>query len=93
MRKAVVLCLVLLPFLTCSARKGRVERTIEDGVEVVLNRTEPYEAKNEKSGFVLERLFSIDTESDDVAGIGLGGYRLLRCRFSGEYLYRGTKNG
>lgn len=44
---------------------------MEDGVEVVLNRIEPYTVKGEPSTFTLEREFAIDTEDDATAELGL----------------------
>ena len=42
MKQTACLCLVLIIFSSC-APKGEVpERAMEDGVEVVLNRHEPY---------------------------------------------------
>ena len=50
---------------------------MKDGVEIVLNRIEPYSIKGELSTFTLEEEFSIDTEDDKIAELGLtdiGGY-------------------
>jgi hypothetical protein len=55
---------------------------MEDGVEVVLNRIEPYEVKDEQSGFSMERLFSIDTERNEIAVTDSGNNRI--SFFSGD---------
>jgi len=71
MRKAACLLLVLLAFYSCASKSEVPERIMEDGVEVVLNRLEPYAVKGEPSSFTLEREFAIDTENDTIAGLGL----------------------
>jgi hypothetical protein len=44
---------------------------MEDGVEVIVNHLEPYKIMGEPSSLILEEMFTIDTERDDVAEIGL----------------------
>ncbi|UCE40521.1 MAG: 6-bladed beta-propeller [Candidatus Aminicenantes bacterium] len=71
MRKGTCLFLVLL-FLSTCAPKGEVpERVMEDGVELVFNRLEPYTIKGKPSPFFLQKEFSIDTENDKIAETGL----------------------
>jgi hypothetical protein len=44
---------------------------MEDGAEVVINHLEPYRIKGEATNLTLEEVFTIDTEKDDVAELGL----------------------
>lgn len=44
---------------------------MENGVEIVLNKIEPYKIKREHTKFTLEKEFVIDTERDDLAKIGI----------------------
>jgi outer membrane protein assembly factor BamB len=44
---------------------------MEDGAEVVLNRHEPYTIKGEPTSFSLQKEFTIDTEDDKMAELGL----------------------
>jgi hypothetical protein len=44
---------------------------MEDGVEVVLNHVEPYKIKGEPSTLYLEEEFTIDTEKDEIAELGV----------------------
>jgi hypothetical protein len=44
---------------------------MENGVEVVLNRLEPYTIKGESPAFTLQKEFTIDTEDDETARLGL----------------------
>jgi hypothetical protein len=62
----------ILCFLTyCGPKQGDVERIMEDGVEVVINHLEPYKIKGEPSTLNLEEEFTIDTERDEIAEVGL----------------------
>jgi hypothetical protein len=54
-----------------SGQQPRVEKIIEDGVEVVLNHIEPYRVPNEPTELVLEKDYMIDAESPDLFKAGL----------------------
>lgn len=71
MKKLVYLFLILFIFISCGPKQDKVERIIEDGVEVVVNHLEPYQIKGEPSQLQLERLVSIDTEDEGIYEIGL----------------------
>lgn len=72
MKKPTYLVLILsLLFFCCAPKQEKVERIMEDGVEVVINHIEPYRIKGEPSTFTLEEEFAIDLERDDIAEIGL----------------------
>ncbi len=70
-RRMLPLFICLILFFSCTPKTEKAERIIEDGVEVVLNRLEPYTLKGEPSIFALEREFSIDTEKEEMTGLGL----------------------
>ena len=65
------LVLVLCFTFGCQKNAEKVERFIEDGVEVIVNHLEPYKIRGEPSSLILEETFTIDTERDDIAEIGL----------------------
>jgi len=44
---------------------------MEDGVEVILNRMKPYKIQGESSTLTLGEEFTIDTESEEIAELGL----------------------
>jgi hypothetical protein len=71
MRKFMTCLLILFLCLGCSQKKKKFERIIEDGVEVVVNHTEPYQIKGQPTTIELEKEFSIDTEKDSTAELGL----------------------
>jgi hypothetical protein len=72
MRKAWILINSVLFVFGCSSNRGRVDKTVENGVEIVLNHLEPYQIKGEPSTFSLEKLLSIDLERADLAKAGMG---------------------
>ena len=77
MRKTGCLLLVLGLLGGCSSGQNRVERIHEDGIEVVLNRTESVRLKDQPQVFSLQKEFVIDPEDDAMAELGLtdiGGY-------------------
>jgi hypothetical protein len=71
MRKIIYLCLILSLFLYCGLKQEKVDKIMEDGVEVVINHIEPYKIKGEPSTFTLDKKFVIDLEREDLAEIGL----------------------
>lgn len=93
MKRAVFLCLFVVLLTACSSRESRIEKTIEDGVEIVLNRTEPYEVDNEQSGFSLQRLFSIDSEEEKYAELGLGDIASFDIDSEGNIYIVGRRTG
>lgn len=96
----VIFC--LLP--ACVSKKDKVERIIEDGVEVVINHLEPYMIEGEPSVLHLEEVFAIDTESDKMAGIGLvemsdfnvdsnGNIYIMLRQTSGNFIFKFDDQG
>lgn len=71
MRETLCLILCLMFFPVCGSKQKNVERVIEDGVEVIINHLEPYKTKKEPSSVYLEKVFTIDTEENDIAAVGL----------------------
>ena len=70
MNKAFILWLCFFLLYGCQSQ-SKIDKTREDGVEVVLNHLHPYIIKGEPSTPVLEKVFSIDTEREDLLKIGL----------------------
>ena len=70
-RKTLCLILCLALFLSCGPKQNKVEKIVEDGVEVVINHLEPYKIKGEPINLVLEEEFIIDFEREDFAKLGL----------------------
>jgi len=72
-RKWLLLILLIYAFsLSCSS-KNEVEKAYEDGVEIILNRVEPYRLEEKPSTFDLETVLTIDMEREDIVREGMGG--------------------
>jgi len=88
MKKSAILTIILFLFFFCSPKGEKVERIIEDGVEVVINHREPYELKGESSTLTLEEELIIDTEREDLAEVGIGEFPAFDVDSSGNiYLW------
>lgn len=55
----------------CGGGQSEIGKTIESGVEVVLNRAQPAQLKGEPSTLTLEKEFVLDTEDDATAAQGV----------------------
>jgi len=73
MKKLILLILFLSFFFYCGPRQEKVEKIMEDGVEVVFNHLEPYKIKGEPSQLSLEEEFIMDFERNDLAGLRIEG--------------------
>ncbi len=62
---------VLLVFLSCGPKQKKVERIIEDGVEVIVNHLEPNEIEGKKSSLIMEEEYTIDLEKAEIVKLGL----------------------
>ena len=71
MKKIITLTLAFLLSLCCVQKSPEIERIIEDGVEVILNSQEPYELSNLPTSLRLHKTFSLDTEDNALAEIGI----------------------
>jgi len=71
MNKVLFLILILLLSSFCGPKPEEIEKIYEGGVEVVVNHLEPYRIRGEPSLLSLQEEFSIDTENDDTAALGL----------------------
>ena len=68
-----LLCLFVgMSFLvSCGGKQPKVDKVIEDGVEVVLNHLKPYQFKGQPARLRLEEETRIDFEKEEYAGLGL----------------------
>jgi len=71
MKKIIHLALILTILLCCVHKQEKVDKIIEDGVEVILNHIEPYMVKDEPTQLVLEEELKIDFESREFTEFGL----------------------
>ncbi|MGA2587156.1 MAG: 6-bladed beta-propeller [Candidatus Aminicenantales bacterium] len=88
----------------CGSNRDRVEKTLENGVEVVFNHLEPYQIKGESGRLRLEKQFSIDLENSELLKIGLtdietfdidsdGMIYVIQWHVKGDYIYKFDGNG
>jgi hypothetical protein len=75
MKRPLSLALLLISCCACGPKPQEVERTIENGVEVVVNHLEPYKIKGEFSGLRLDEELLIDFEKEEIARVGLADIR------------------
>lgn len=104
MRKVLIMVLFLTAVTGCRQEESRVQRVIEDGVEVVVNHSEPYAIAGEKTTIILEEECAIDLEDPAIADIGLydinvfgvdseGSIYLMAMQTQGEHIFKFTSNG
>jgi hypothetical protein len=67
-----VLCSVLALTSSCGKTPSEVERIIEEGVEVILNPVQPIQLPGQPHSLSLKKEYSIDTETEAAAAIGVG---------------------
>lgn len=70
-RKAGGIILTALLCICCGGGGSAVHKTIEDGVQVVLNPAQPVRLMGEPSVLTLDKVFSLDTEDDAIAALGI----------------------
>jgi len=104
MKKFGILLYIVLFLLLCGPKQDKVERKVENGVEIVINHLEPYKIGSQSS-FTLEEILTIDTEDEEIANLGipdifgfsinsLGGIYILRAyEGEGDFIFKFTKNG
>jgi hypothetical protein len=104
MKKVAVMLFLLAGLVFGGMAQEKIDRIVEDGVEVINNHLEPYKIKGEPTALVLDKLFSIDTEQDEIAKIGLvdietfdvdsgGNIYFIRWRSDQNYIYKFDETG
>ncbi len=68
---SILFFFVLIIFISCGQKQDRVEKIMEEGVEVIVNHIQPYQLENEPSKLQLEIEFSIDMEKEKYAELGM----------------------
>jgi hypothetical protein len=68
---AILLAYLLFSVGGCKDKESRIERAIEDGVDVITNHLELYKVKGEASNLTLELSFVLDFENSKFANIGI----------------------
>jgi len=67
----VLACLTMLLVPGCRSQSDAIEKTLEEGVEIVLNHVQPYRVNGAPASLHLEEKLTIDTEREDLAKQGV----------------------
>ena len=104
MKKTMYLILITFILSYCGTQQEKVDKVIEDGVEVVINHLEPYQIGN-ISSFTLEEVLKIDTEEDEISNLGIadifgfevssvGEIFILRAyKGEGDFIFKFDRDG
>lgn len=82
--KGLCACCLLFFMAACSNKEAKIEKKKVDGVEIILNRIEPYEIKGEAYDFDLEEEMVISEDRNDLVGLGM--------RSMGEFVVDSDRN-
>jgi hypothetical protein len=92
-QKIFLLSLSVIILIVGCKKQDQVERIWEEGVEVVLNKLEPYRIKGDPTTLHLEKEYSIDTESDAVAETGLTDIHYFDVDSEGNLYFLNRRSG
>lgn len=104
LRILFLIMLIIFAISFCGSEQDKVERTIENGVEVILNYLEPYKIKGEPSSLDFEEDLIIDLERPDLAVLGIaditgfdvdseGNIYLGSAESTENFIFKFEKNG
>jgi hypothetical protein len=99
MKKFALISVILIFFSFYGLGQQKEEKTMEDGVEIVINHLEPYKVKGQEVSLKLEKKFVIDLERGDLADLGIfevagfdvdseGKIYLASSRSSGNFIFK-----
>jgi len=93
MKTAGLLIVILILIFACNPTTEKPEIVFEDGVEIVLNQMEPYKTVSKRSSIRLEERFTIDTEKNEIAEIGLTDINAFDIDSNGNiYFFQGKRH-
>ena len=90
--KRIALIVIVILSCFCGLKQEKVEKILEDGVEVIINHREPYRLKEEPSNLIFEELFKVDTEMDETAETGLTDISEFNVDSSGNLYFANYQN-
>ena len=100
----ILFFLTFMMFISCGQKQDKVEKIVEDGVEVVVNHLEPYKIKGEPSHLNLDEEFIIDFEKEEFTELGMtdvlgfdvdsdGNVYFLISRSTKDFIFKFDANG
>jgi len=104
MKKIILIAIIFLLLSGCGQKQDRIEKIVEDGVEVVINHLEAYRLEGIKAVLTLEPEMAIDTEDDEIADPGLvdmetfdvdenGNIYIIRWASNDNFVYKFDSQG
>ena len=104
MKRGMILVLLCFYFCSCAPKQDKVEKTTENGVEIVVSHLEPYKIRGEPTNLTLEKELSIDLAREDIAKLGLadiysfgvdseGNIYILNGKQVEYFIFKFDKNG
>ena len=104
MKKIVWLVIFLLAVIGCAEKTSEVEKYVENGIEVIINRAEPYQMPDTPQPVKLEEELAINLEDEDVVQSGLfridtfcaddeGNIYILTIRSEQDHIYKFSPEG
>jgi len=93
MRKLIYIFIAVALGFCCGTKQDKIDKVIENGVEVVLNGLEPIRLKGAPSSLVLEEEMALDTEKDEVADTGLADIGSFGVDSEGNIYFASQRGG
>ena len=90
--KKLCLCCLIVIMAACLNKEAKIEKTIEDGVEIIINRINPYKIKGEAYDFDLEEEMVISEERKDLLERGMRSMGEFAVDSDGNIYIIGWKN-
>ena len=90
--KRILWIFVILLFTSLCTQRSGIEKTIENGVEIVINKIEPYKGKGISPSITLNEKFKIDTGTKELFEKGMGSAGEFVVDAQGNIYIVGFKN-
>lgn len=87
MKKIILVISILFLFIYCGPKQDKVEKIVEDGVEVVINNLEPYKIKGEPKSIEIQEDLRLDFEPKEIAELGISDVESLELDSTGSIYF------
>jgi hypothetical protein len=75
MKKVFVLAIIVLVSVSCGRQKEKIDKTIENGVEVIRNKLEPFSSRSIPKMPRVEKKVLLDFQSAEITKLGIADIR------------------
>lgn len=104
MKKIALIALIVFSLASCKSEESKVEKIMENGVEIIVNHLEPYKIEKVAPQFALQEDFSINMDSDELLDAGLaevhsfdvdseGNIYIISVNIEGNLIYKFNNQG